>query len=113
MTAARKGTVRASRAQAKPAPPRRRVTQASTLDAGIRKNATDKASTDGGVDMGTMTTNAIKSLKSTMDGAFDSIQSSTRHAASATMGQVKERPGTAVAVAMVAGALIGALVRRR
>lgn len=55
----------------------------------------------------------MKVLKTNLTEACDSVQASSRDAAYATLRQVRKHPGKAVAIAAVAGAVLGLLLNRR
>ncbi|TXG77536.1 MAG: hypothetical protein E6R11_06310 [Rhodocyclaceae bacterium] len=55
----------------------------------------------------------VKALKGNLVDACDSVQTSSRDAAYATIRQIRKHPGAAVAMAALAGAVVGLLLRRR
>lgn len=62
--------------------------------------------------MNAVVDDTVQALKTNLSGARDAVQSSARDATHAALGQVREHPGAALAIAALAGTVLGVLIPR-
>lgn len=62
--------------------------------------------------MNAVVDDTVHALKTNLTGACNAVQSSARDATHAALGQVREHPGAALAIAALAGTIVGILMRR-
>jgi ElaB/YqjD/DUF883 family membrane-anchored ribosome-binding protein len=63
--------------------------------------------------MNAVVDDAVQALKTNLNGARDAVQSSARDATDATMRQVRDHPVMTLAIAALAGTVLGVLIRKR
>jgi ElaB/YqjD/DUF883 family membrane-anchored ribosome-binding protein len=63
--------------------------------------------------MNAVVDDTVQALKTNLTGAGNAVQSCARDASDATLRQVREHPGKALAIAALAGAVLGVLIRQR